>query len=202
MSTGIPVLGKDRIEYQKLSEALPEAILGVAVHSGETYLLVVRDSIPEVLRFLKEDAELAYDYFVECLGVDYLTWPHGRDLPERFEVVYNLFSTKSASRIFLKVGANLDEKVPTSKHVFLGAEYPEKEIADLYGIEFAGNELIGRFMMPDDWVGFPLRKDVGLGGEDVVFADGTRGPAVEDLQMPHAGESFEGKTGSEDVSGR
>jgi NADH-quinone oxidoreductase subunit C len=104
----------------------------------------------------------------------------------------------------LKVGVDDGQTVPTCKEVFLGAEYPEKEIGDLFGIVFAGNQLEPgeRFMMPDDWVGFPLRKEYPLGGEDVLFDRGDYGPAVEDVSMPHAGESFEGKTGSEDVSGR
>jgi NADH-quinone oxidoreductase subunit C len=74
----------------------------------------------------------------------------------------------------------------------------------MYGIIFTGNELKPgeRFMLPDDWVGFPLRKEYPLGGEDVLFDIGTRGPAVEDTMRPHAGESFEGKTGTEEVSGR
>jgi len=71
-------------------------------------------------------------------------------------------------------------------------------------VKFEGNELAKgeRFLLPDDWIGFPLRKEYPLGGEDVLFDQGDRGPAVEDVSMPHAGESFEGKTGSEDVSGR
>jgi NADH-quinone oxidoreductase subunit C len=51
-------------------------------------------------------------------------------------------------------------------------------------------------------MGYPLRKEYPLGGEDVLFDRGQHGPAIEDVSMPHAGESFEGKTGSEDVSGR
>ncbi|MFW5697382.1 MAG: NADH-quinone oxidoreductase subunit C, partial [Fimbriimonadaceae bacterium] len=132
----------------------------------------------------------------------YLGWRYERDLPERFEVVYNLMSLRHYSRIFVKVGANEGDKVPSVKHIFLGAEYPEREVWDLFGIEFEGNEQKQRFLLPDDWSGYPLRKDVGLGGEDVVFDLDTRGPAVEDVSMPHAGESFEGKTGSEEVGGR
>jgi NADH-quinone oxidoreductase subunit C len=111
-------------------------------------------------------------------------------------------SLKHASRIFVKVGVNDGQTVPTVKHLYLGAEYPEREVWDLFGIVFEGNEQTQRFLLPDDWVGFPLRKEYPLGGEDVLFDRGTRGPAVEDLSMPHAGESFEGKTGTEDVSGR
>jgi NADH-quinone oxidoreductase subunit C len=192
----------DRLEVALLQENLGEAILQVKEHLGETYVCVERTRLPDVIQFLKEHPVLQFDYFVECLGVDYSLWKHERDLPERFEVVYNLMSVPRASRIFLKVGVDDGQAVPTVKHLFLGAEYPEREINDLFGIPFEGNEQQGRFLLPDDWVGYPLRKEYPLGGEDVVFDLGTTGPAVEDISMPHAGESFEGKTGTSDVSGR
>ena len=193
-----PVDGPIGSEQEKLTAACGNVILGSKVFRGETYLFIKTEEIANVINFLKTDPELSYDYFVECLGVDYLTWKHDRDFKERFEVVYNLFSVKHSRRIFLKIGVNDGQLVPTCKNVFLGAEYPEREIQDLYGVMFDGNgpDPTMRFLLPDDWVGFPLRKDVPLGGEDVVFHNGTEGPAVEDVQSPFAGESFEGKTGS------
>ncbi len=200
---GAPMAGTERLEAVRVRESLGDVLIKVKESRGETYLCVKRDRLLDVLRLLKNDPELDYSYFSECVGVDYSTWDHERDLPERFEVVYNLMSLKHNSRIFVKVGVEDGQKTPTAMHVYAGAEYPEKEIGDLFGIVFAGNELVGeRFMMPDDWVGFPLRKEYPLGGDDVLFDQGDRGPAVEDISMPHAGESFEGKTGSEDVSGR
>ncbi|MDI9638827.1 NADH-quinone oxidoreductase subunit C [Kamptonema cortianum] len=191
-------------EVKSLQSALKSGFLGSKVFRDETFVFVKREKIADAIEHLKQHPDFGYDYFVECVGVDYLTWDHPRDLPERFEVVYNLYSTKTHQRIYLKVGADEGQTVPTVKHIFLGAEYPEREIQDLYGVIFEGNEPIPgeRFLLPDDWVGYPLRKDFPLGGEDVVFHEGTLGPAVEDVQMPHAGESFEGLTGSEDVSGR
>jgi len=199
-----PMQGTERLETALVRDRFGDALIKVKEYRGETYLCVDRNKIVEVIDFLKSDEQLAYDYFVECLGVDYSRWDHERDLPQRFEVVYNLYSTKHSSRIFVKIGVDDGETVPTLKHIFLGAEYPEKETSDLFGIHFGGNELeIGeRFLLPDDWIGFPLRKEYPLGGDDVLFDKGDRGPAVEDVSMPHAGESFEGKTGSEDVSGR
>ncbi|MBI1757393.1 MAG: NADH-quinone oxidoreductase subunit C [Fimbriimonas ginsengisoli] len=198
-----PMAGTERLEAAKLRVAMPDALIKVKEFRGDTFLCVKRERIVEVVRFLKEDPDLQYDYFSECLGADYSKWDHERDLPGRFEVIYNLMSLRHASRIFVKIGVDDGEKVPTLRGVFIGAEYPEKEIADMFGLVFEGNELVGeRFLMPDDWVGFPLRKEFPLGGEDVLFADSVRGPAVEDLSAPHAGESFEGKTGSEDVGGR
>ena len=196
--------GEERLEASRVRERFGDVLTRVKVFRDETYLCVSREKIVDVVTFLKEDPELAYDYFVECVGVDYSAWDHERDLDERFEVMYNLFSTRNSSRLFIKVGVNDGQSIPTLKDVFLGAEYPEKEIADLFGVHFAGNEFEGgeRFLLPDDWAGYPLRKEYPLGGEDVLFDRGDRGPAVEDVSMPHAGESFEGKTGSEGVSGR
>ncbi|GMV89403.1 MAG: hypothetical protein AMXMBFR81_23340 [Chthonomonas sp.] len=199
---GAPMLGDERLEAVRVREALGDALIKVKEFRGETYLCVARERVLDALRTLKEHPELQYDYFCECVGVDYSAWPHERDLEGRFEVVYNLMSTKHYSRIFVKVAVDDGQKVPTAKHLFLGAEYPEREINDLYGVVFEGNEQTGRFLLPDDWVGFPLRKEYPLGGEDVLFDRGEHGPAVEDISMPHAGESFEGKTGSEGVSGR
>lgn len=197
-----PMAGTERLEASKVRAALGDALLSVKVDRGDTFLCVKRERIVDVLALLKNDPDLRYDYFSECLGVDYSTWDHERDFKERFEVVYNLMSLKHYSRIFVKIGVDDGQMVPTAKHLYLGAEYPEREINDMFGVMFEGNEQTERFLLPDDWLGFPLRKEYPLGGEDVLFDRGDRGPAVEDVMMPHAGESFEGKTGSEDVSGR
>lgn len=197
-----PMAGEERLEAVRLREALPEAFLHSKVHNGECFLCVKREKIREVITFLKTDPALDYSYFAECLGVDYSTWEHERDFPERFEVVYNLMSLQHFSRVFVKIGVNEGESVASITDIFLGADYPEKEVADLFGIPFDGNVTEGRFLLPDDWIGFPLRKEYPLGGEDVLFDKGDRGPAVEDVMMPHAGESFEGNTGSDPVSGR
>jgi NADH-quinone oxidoreductase subunit C len=198
------MVGESRLEVARLEEALPGSVAKVKVSAGDTYLCVTRDRLVEVMRFLREDPELEYRYFVECLGADYSRWQHERDLPERFEVIYNLFSLKHNSRLFVKTAVEDGQKIPSMIPVWKGAEYPEREITDLFGVIFEGNEPRPgeRFLLPDDWVGFPLRKEYPLGGDDVLFDRQSRGPAVEDVSMPHAGESFEGKTGSEDVSGR
>jgi NADH-quinone oxidoreductase subunit C len=200
---GAPIADNERLEVLKVKEKLPDALIKVKKSHGDTFLIVKRERILDVLSLLKDDPDLDYSYFSECLGADYSTWEHERDLKERFEVVYNLMSLKHYSRIFVKIGVDDGQKVSTAKHVYAGAEYPEKEIGDLFGVVFDGNELIGeRFLLPDDWYGYPLRKEYPLGGDQVLFDRGHKGPAVEDVSMPHAGESFEGKTGSEDVSGR
>jgi len=192
----------ERLEITRVREAFPADLLKVKEFRGETYLCLSRTGLPEVVKLLKSDPDLDYNYFSECLGADYSQWTHERDFAERFEVIYNLMSVRNHSRIFLKVGVDDGQSVPTLKHIFDGAEYPEREVTDLFGVHFEGNENEGRFLLPDDWIGYPLRKEYPLGGDDVIFDGGDRGPAVEDLMAPHAGESFEGRTGSEEISGR
>ncbi len=202
MSEETQVEKAERVEVVKVRDQFKDGLLKVKEFRGETYLCVTRDALLGVAKLLKEDPDLRNDYFCECLGIDYSRWQHERDLEGRFEVVYNLMSLRDYSRIFIKVGVDDGQTVPTLKHLYLGAEFPEREINDLFGIIFEGNEQTGRFLLPDDWAGHPLRKEYPLGGEDVLFDAGSRGPAVEDLMMPHAGESFEGRTGSEEISGR
>jgi NADH-quinone oxidoreductase subunit C len=198
----IPIRNGERLEVIKIRESFPEAILKVKEFRGDTWICLRREYLRDVARLLRDDPDLEYKFFSECTCVDYSKWDHERDLSERFEVIYNLYSLKHHSRIFLKVGADDGIPVPSLIPIYPGAEFPEREVWDLFGVVFEGHPKLKRFLLPDDWAGHPLRKEFPLGGEEVVFAQGTRGPAVEDLSTPHAGESFEGKTGSEDVSGR
>jgi NADH-quinone oxidoreductase subunit C len=197
-----PSANDERLEAVRVREAFPDDLLKVKEFRGETYLCVTRTALPAIATLLKEDPDLEYTYFCECVGVDYSRWEHERDLEGRFEVVYNIMSLKLNSRLFLKVAVDDGQTVPSLKHIYLGAEYPEREVNDLFGVVFEGNEQVSRFLLPDDWVGYPLRKEYPLGGDDVLFDKGSKGPAVEDMMMPHAGESFEGRTGSREISGR
>ena len=197
-----PVVAEAR-EVELVREA--GALLGSKTEYGALYLMVERERLRDVLTLLRDHDDLAYRLWSECVCIDYSAWGHARDFAAgRFEVVYNLYSPKLGARVFVKVAVDDGQTVPSAIPVFEGAEYPEREINDLFGVVFEGNPARKgmRFMLPDDWQGHPLRKEVPLGGEDVNFDQGTRGPAVEDVMVPHAGESFEGKTGSEDVSGR
>lgn len=198
-----PMEAGERLEVKLVRDHFGADLLKVKEYRGDTFLCVGVGKLLDVLTYLRDHPALQYAYFSECVGVDYSTWTHERDLTGRFEVIYNLMSLKHMSRIFVKVAVEDGVSIPTAKDVYAGAEYPEREIMDLYGVVFEGNtDHPGRFLLPDDWVGFPLRKEYPLGGEDVVFDKDTKGPAVEDISMPFAGSSFDGNTGTEKVSGR
>ncbi|MDM7460609.1 MAG: NADH-quinone oxidoreductase subunit C [bacterium] len=192
----------ERTEYQKIAAQYPDAIEEVYEFRGDTWLYVNKGRLLEVCRLLRDDRELSYLYISDVTAIDWLPhWEQG-EKPKRFEVVYNLYSPVSFRRIFLKVRVDEGEAVPSVTGIWDGASYPEREVYDLFGIPFEGHPNLKRILMPDDWVGHPLRKDFPLGGEEIPFAQGTWGPSIEDKTHPHAGESFEGLTGSEPVSGR
>src|SRR3954469_25479603 len=113
-----PMVANERMEVVHVREKLPNAFIKAKEFRGETFICVKREMIRDVISFLKNDPDLQYDYFSECVGIDYSRWEHDRDLSERFEVVYNLMSTKHYSRIFVKVGVNDGQSVPTLKYIF------------------------------------------------------------------------------------
>ena len=189
------------IEIRKIREAFPEAIIGVNEFRGDVRLRIERDMIADVCLFLRDSPELQYNFFSECLGVDYLDF---RD-EYRFEVVYNLYSmelTRNGKkegynrRIFLKVGVPEEDLiVPSITSVYPGANFCEREIYDMFGVRFSNHPDLRRILMSDDWVGHPQRKDFPLGGERVQFPDGKFGPSVGEVPVQHPGDSFSGKTG-------
>ncbi len=191
----------ERIEVTKIRAAFPDAILDVNTFRGDTRILVRREQIVGICALLKQDLDLNYNYFVECLGVDYLdTKPD-----HRFEVVYNLYSLPYTlngvrhgknTRIFIKAAVPEDDPVvPSVVSIYPGASFPEREIFDMFGIRFAGHPDLRRILMSEDWIGHPQRKDYPLGGEKVRFPGNKYGPSVGDVPIAHAGESYFGKTG-------
>jgi len=192
----------ERIEIQKIREQYPEAIEEIYEFRGDTWIYIRPECLLRVCQLLRDDPDLNYLYISDVMGIDWLPKWQAGEKPKRFEVVYNLYSPVSFQRIFLKVRVNEGERVPSVTPIWEGANYPEREVYDMFGIPFEGHPNLKRILMPDDWVGHPLRKDFPLGGEEIPFAQQTMGPAIEDLTHPHAGESFEGKTGTEPVSGR
>ncbi|OYT71631.1 MAG: NADH-quinone oxidoreductase subunit C [Armatimonadetes bacterium JP3_11] len=192
----------ERTEYQKIVAQYPEAIEEVYEFRGDTWLYVKKEYLLDVCRLLRDDPELRYLYISDVTAIDWLPFWEKGEKPKRFEVVYNLYSPLSFQRLFLKVRVDDGESVPSVTRIWEGANYPEREVYDMFGISFEGHPNLKRILMPDDWVGHPLRKDFPLGGEEIPFAQNTWGPSIEDKTHPHAGESFEGLTGSEPVSGR
>lgn len=119
-----------------------------------------KDSIVDVLRFLKSGEGIGYDFLSDITATD-------EEIDPRFEVVYNLFSTRHKWRIRLKLRVPEGEEVPTAVGVWPGADWAEREVFDMFGIRFKGHPDLRRILMDIRWEGYPLRKDYPLRGYQV-----------------------------------
>ena len=120
----------------------------------QTTIYASRDDVPAVARALRDRPEWRYTLLVELTAVDY----HPRE--PRFELVYLLVSLEHRHRLRLKVRLQgNDARAPTVTGVWPAANWLEREVWDLFGIVFDGHPDPRRLLMPEDWDGFPLRKD-------------------------------------------
>ncbi len=138
---------------------------------GQTVLHPTREQYLGVVKALADEG---YAMCVDLTAVDYLRYP-GRPLPEgivaeRFEVVVNLLDVTHRRRVRLRVQVpESDPVVPTLFDVHPGTEAMEREVFDMFGIEFADHPDLTRILMPEDWEGHPLRKDYEIGQIPVQF---------------------------------
>ncbi len=140
-----------------------ERLLGREEKSHYHQLRVLGVHAHDVLRFLKEDAALGFTLFIDLAGVDYLRYPIAQ--PERFAVVYTLCSPTLGVKVQVKAFVSDSEpRIASVTDLFAGANWTEREVWDLYGIEFPGHPDLKRILMPDDYDGHPLRKDYPLRG--------------------------------------
>lgn len=144
-----------------------EALLEAQTFRGETTLVVSRERIREILTLLREHAGTRLDRLSDLTAVDYLDL--GRE--PRFAVIYHLMSRTNLARLRLRVPVPEEEPwIDSVIALFPNANWPEREVFDLFGIEFRGHPNLSRIMMPEDWDGHPLRKDYPIGAEEVEFS--------------------------------
>ena len=151
-----------------LQEAFPgfaDAIERVVVDRGELTLHIVPEHIAEVCHVLRDDPALRFELCSSVSGVDYL----GAD-PRRLHAVYQLTSLTYRRRIRLEAAVTAeDPHLPSVTSVYPTADWQERETYDMFGIIFDGHPGLTRILMPDDWEGFPQRKDYPLGGVPVEY---------------------------------
>ena len=129
----------------------------------------------EYLDTVKSLVDDGYAMCIDLTAVDYLEHagrqlPEGADAPERFEVVVNLLDLRNRRRLRLRVQVpEHDTTLPTLFDVYPGTEAMEREVFDMFGIEFDEHPDLTRILMPEDWVGHPLRKDYEVGRIPVQF---------------------------------
>jgi NADH-quinone oxidoreductase subunit C len=135
------------------------AVQGAKFDREEMTIYVDRSSIREACAVLRDDAECAFNFLSDVTCVDW--YPS----EPRFEVVYHLLSIAKKERVRLKVRLDSDSPaVESLTSVWPGANYFEREVFDLFGIRFTGHPYLRRILMPEDWEGYPLRKDYPVEG--------------------------------------
>lgn len=162
---------------EELSEALTSvcgALLSEKVSElGDLTVRVSSENIGEVLRLCKEDSRLLFNLLVDITAVD---WMDQR--VERFEVVYQLLSLSTRSRLTIKVSLSENKpEIATATNLWKGANFLEREIWDMFGISFVGHPDLRRVLMYEEFVGHPLRKDYPLQGKQPRVP--LRAPEVE-----------------------
>ena len=154
-ATGLELIAQD------LRESNPDAVLGTSHFRGQATIEVA----PALLRTAAQALHArGYTFLASCHGVDY--YP---DEP-RLGVHYQLLDMPNVDRICVMTRVSLDDPhVPSLCGLWPGANHPEREVFDMFGVVFDEHPDLRRILMPEDYEGFPQRRDFPVGGEPVIF---------------------------------
>jgi NADH-quinone oxidoreductase subunit C len=145
-----PMIAKLKGNYGSGIEAL--------TYAGQNYMVVDRSLIPEILQVLRNEEQ--FDYCVDITAVHY----PARE--KQFDVVWVLYSHPRNERIRVKTQIADGASLPSSVPIWIGANWLEREVFDMFGIKFDGHPDMKRILLPDGWKGHPLRKDYGILQQD------------------------------------
>jgi NADH-quinone oxidoreductase subunit C len=143
---------------REIKERFGDAISETSSYLGQNFVVVKPDSAISLIEYLKLEAD--FDYLVDVTAAD---WPKRA---ERFDLIYILYSFSRNERLRIKAFITDGFKPETATGVHLAANWLEREVYDMFGIEFAGHPDMRRILMPEEWQGFPLRKDYGILQQD------------------------------------
>ncbi len=146
---------------QRVQEQFAKDLIETHTFRGDETLIIRPQALKAVAKFLKETAELDFNFLMDLTAVDYLFFAGGRIQKEfRFEVVYHFYSLKTNHRLRIKVPLAEDHpEVDTLTDLWPGANWYEREVWDMFGIRFKGHPNLKRILMYEQFQGHPLRKD-------------------------------------------
>lgn len=146
---------------ERLKEALGDRFLEEGKFRGQRFVILKKDGLRIAIQLLKD---FGFNHLQTLTGVDYLQI---KDRNARFEVVYQLYSIKNKLQLRLRVEVpENDPEVDSIVDLFPCANFLEREVYDLFGIRFRGHPNLKRILLPENWVGYPLRKDYPLEPEE------------------------------------
>jgi len=143
---------------RELKERFGDRIAETSTYLGQNFMVAKADSVIAILEYLKLEAD--FDYLVDITAVD---WPKRA---ERFDLVYIVYSFSRNERVRIKTHIADGHRPETATGVHLTANWLEREVFDMFGIEFAGHPDMRRILLPDEWQGYPLRKDYSIIEQD------------------------------------
>ena len=166
----------DSHELRLIQENFSGSIVTSRLFRGEKTITIRKENVVGICRLLRDSRETNYNYLSDVTAFDRLDIMDEDDESElRFEVIYNLYSMGTFQRLRLKAQVSEDDAtIDTVEGVWPNANWNEREVYDMFGISFNNHSDLRRILMPDDWVGHPLRKDFPLGGEEVEFTHNVR----------------------------
>ena len=143
-------------------------IVDRGVSAGDQWITVAADSVRDALAGLRSEG---YRLLVFLTCVDHLA-DASKQWPARFEIVYQLRNLETMEKLRVRAFVDGDPpRIDSAHDLFPPANWDERETYDLFGIVFNGHPDLTRILMPDDWVGHPLRRDYPVGGETVEFSE-------------------------------
>ena len=168
----------------EVTAAIGDAFVAAKDEAGEVSITVARTAIVDVLRTLRDRFE--YQQLMEMAGVDY------PERPERFEVVYHLLSLTRNHRIRVKLSTDEEKPVPSVTGLWPVAGWLEREIFDLYGVLFEGNDDLRRILTDYGFRGHPFRKDFPLSGHvELRYSEEQKRVVYEPVQLAQDFRSFD-----------
>lgn len=143
---------------KKLAEKFVWAVTATEFTQDELIVHAKREQLPRLLTSLRDDPEFLFEQLVDITATDFPS------KPDRFEVVYNMLSIRLNLRVRIKITIDEDTPVPSVTKQFASAGWLEREVWDMYGIVFEGNDDLRRILTDYGFEGHPLRKDFPLTG--------------------------------------
>jgi NADH-quinone oxidoreductase subunit C len=156
---GPVALDNDLVKRYK--EKFGSAILEAWTDRKQAILVVAREMLGEIVLYSRDDEK--FDWLSDLTAVD---WPKRE---KRFDIVLNMYSMEKNERLRLKVHAAEDERVPSVQGIWSTANWMEREVYDMFGVIFEGHPDLKRILLPDEWQGFPLRKDYDILKQDTAW---------------------------------
>jgi NADH-quinone oxidoreductase subunit C len=156
--------GLELIAQRVREQVGDDAVADTVYYRDEATIDIAPGSLRDVLGYLRDRDEEPWPYLMSLHGVDYL--------PEepRLGVHYQLLSTERVDRLDVRTRVGVDDpKLPTVIDIFPTADHQEREVFDMFGVVFEGHPDLRRILMPEDYEGFPQRRDFPMGGEPVLF---------------------------------